>query len=238
MHRASDVGHRVDGAEHVGDMHHARDLHPAVREQRRQRRKVQLAARHDRDETQLGALLLGDQLPRNQIGVMLHLGQQDRVAGAQVGAAPRLRDQVDRLGAVLGEDDFAGRGRADERRDPAPRVLVGLGRLLGDLVDAAMDVRVAGRVVARHRVEHEVGLLGSGGAVEVDQRPLSPGAEDRELLADLPRVEAHTDPIFRSISARSWSRTGSSGMRASTGSKNASTIRRFASRSGRPRAIR
>ncbi len=53
------------------------------------------------------AQLLGEDHPGDDVGVVLHLGEQHGVAGAQVGAAPALRDQVERLGRVLGEDDLA-----------------------------------------------------------------------------------------------------------------------------------
>ena len=69
---------------------------------------------------------LGQHEPGDDVGVVLHLGQDHDVAGAQVAAAPGVGDQVDRLGGVLGEDDLgSGSGRADEaarpRRGPARR---------------------------------------------------------------------------------------------------------------------
>ena len=50
------------------------------------------------------ALLLGQQLPGHQVGVVLHHRHDDQVAGLDVAPAPGLGDQVDRLGRVADED--------------------------------------------------------------------------------------------------------------------------------------
>ena len=48
----------------------------------------QLAVVVDPDPVDLGADALGQLLPGNDVGVVLHLGQHDPVAGADVGGAP------------------------------------------------------------------------------------------------------------------------------------------------------
>ena len=64
----------------------------------------ELAALVDLQVAQLGAALAAEHLPGHEVRVVLHLGDQHRVAGADVRAAPRVGDEVDRLGHVLGED--------------------------------------------------------------------------------------------------------------------------------------
>ena len=49
------------------------------------------AAIVDRNEAQLGAGALGQQLPRHEVGMMLELGQQDGVAGAAGSRCPTNR---------------------------------------------------------------------------------------------------------------------------------------------------
>ena len=56
------------------------------------------------------------------------------------------------------------------RRDGRARALVGLGRLVGRLVDAAVHVGVAQFVVAAHGVDHGVGLERARARVEVGDR--------------------------------------------------------------------
>ena len=69
-----------------------------------------------RNKAQLGAGLLGQQLPRHEVGVMFELCGKDRVAGFDVLQAPAIPDQVDRFGRVARPDDFAMIG-VDEARD-------------------------------------------------------------------------------------------------------------------------
>ncbi len=81
------------------------------------------------------------------------------VAAPDVPAAPRVGDEVDRLGRVAGEDDLVAVGRVDEPRDPGAGLLVGGRRLLADRVDAAMDVGVVLAVVVGDRVDDDARLL-------------------------------------------------------------------------------
>jgi hypothetical protein len=252
--RARDLLDGIDRHQHVRDVHEPDELDASVLEQARQGRAIQLAVVRDRQIADLDPALLAQHVPGHQVRVMFHLGEQDRVAGLEARARPAVRDEVDRLGAVAREHDLARRRGVDEPRDPATRVLVGGGRLLGDPVDPAMDVGVVGRVVAIHRQQNFVGLLRRRGAVEVDQRLVARLAEDRELGAHRPRIEpAHRGgrdrparmtmhhvryPIFFWIASRSCSRTLSSVIRSITGAKNPSTIRRGACGRGSPRAIR
>ena len=60
----------------------------------------------DRDELEVRVLLLGEDLPRDEVRVVLHLGQDDHVAARDVLAAPRVGDEVDRLGRVAHEHDL------------------------------------------------------------------------------------------------------------------------------------
>ena len=69
-----------------------------------------LAHRH---ETQPRAGSLRKELPRHEIAVMLHLGEQNHVAGAKKFSAPGLRHEIDAFGRAAGENDFV---RASPRR--------------------------------------------------------------------------------------------------------------------------
>ena len=112
----------------------------------------------DRDELEVAVALLDEELPRDEVGVMLHLGQDDHVAAIDVPPAPRVGDEVDRLGRVAGEDDLVAVGRVDEPGDLDPGRLVGGGRLLADRVDAAMDVGVVLAVVVGDGVDDDRGF--------------------------------------------------------------------------------
>ena len=51
--------------------------------------------------------------------MVLELGHDDDVAGPEVVEAPRVGDEVERLGPVAREDDLPRRGRVDEARAPS-----------------------------------------------------------------------------------------------------------------------
>ena len=108
---------------------------------------------------QLDAALLLEHEPGHQVGVVLHLGEEDGVALGQVVTRPRVGDEVDGLGDVLGEDHLAVGCGSDEAGDLAPGTLVGSSRLLGDHVDAAVGVRVVRLVDVVHRIEDRARLL-------------------------------------------------------------------------------
>ena len=71
----------------------------------------------DRRPVDLRADPLGQLLPGHEVRVVLHLGEHDAVAGADVGVAPGAGDQVERLGRVADEDDLAAVGGAEVAGD-------------------------------------------------------------------------------------------------------------------------
>ena len=118
--------------------------------------------------------------------MVLHLGEQDAVALADVGVAPGAGDEVDRLGRVADEDHLAPVAGADVVGDGRPRPLVGGGRLGRERVGAAVDVGVVGALVAVDRLDRGQHPLGAGAAVEVgDRLAVDLALERREGGADL-----------------------------------------------------
>ena len=116
----------------------------------------------DRDELEVAVSLLDQDLPRDEVGVVLHLGQDDRVAPPDVAPAPRVGDEVDRLGRVAGEHDLVRiAGASMKRATCCPGVLVGRRRTLADLVDPAVDVGVVLAVERVHRLDDDLPASGS-----------------------------------------------------------------------------
>lgn len=121
-----DLADRDDRAQHVGDVRD-RDQAGAVGEKIQIGAQEQLAIVVNGNHLQLRADLLGQLLPRHDVGVMLKVGDHDLVAGTDVLAAPGLCDQVDRFGGAPGKDDGPARRRAEEVRDCGPGTLVRVG---------------------------------------------------------------------------------------------------------------
>jgi hypothetical protein len=121
---------------------------------------------------------------------MLHLGEHDPVAGADVGASPGPGNEVDRLGRVADEDDLAPVPRSEVVGNGRPGALVGVGRLSGEGVRPAVDVGVMAALVAVDRLDRGEDALGAGAGVEVDERLVADHpAQRRERVADPLDVE-------------------------------------------------
>ena len=74
--------------------------------------------------------------------MMLHDREDDLVAGFDALAPESIGDEVDGLGGVAGEDDLFLAARIEERRHFLARAFVGLGRLIGEIMQPAMHVGV------------------------------------------------------------------------------------------------
>ena len=129
-------------------------------------------------------------MPRHDVRVVLESRDQDPVAFLEVGSSPALRHQVDALGAAAYEDHFPVRRGIDEAADRFACLLEPLGGGLGEPVHTAMDIRVLLLVEAAFGVDDLAGLLGTGGAVEIDQRAAAHVArEDGKVPTHEGRVE-------------------------------------------------
>src|SRR5262249_41750130 len=129
-----------------------------------------LAAVVDRGDAEARALLGAEELPRDDVRVVLEPGDDDLVARADVPPAVALRDQVDRLRRAAQEDDLAwGRG-VQEAAHLLARGLVGIGGPPGERVRRAVDVRVLVLVEMLQTIDDRLGLLGRRAVVEPDQR--------------------------------------------------------------------
>ena len=162
-----DVGDRVDRAGGVRDVADRDELDRAGREMAVEIVELKDALVVDADDLEVRADLLAEHVPRHEVRVMLHLRHDDGVAGADVRAPPRVRDEVHGLGRVLREDRRAG-GPVQPRRDAVARALEELRRLGRQRIDAAMDGAAMVLVVVVHRVEHGLLRLRRRGRVEVD----------------------------------------------------------------------
>ena len=195
--RAGGMGHldhladRVDRSEHVRDVGEGDELGPQVEEDFVDL-ELQEPVVGDGDELQVAVLLLDHELPGDQVGVVLHLGQYDRVAPADVVAAPRVGHEVDRFGCVSDEDDFSRLWGVDQARAAGAGRLVGAGRPLREFVDATVDVRAVFAVVAVDGLDHGQGLETRRGRVQIDERLAEAigRRQDRKVGPDAVWIEA------------------------------------------------
>ena len=99
---------------------------------------------------------------------MLRHRDNDLIALVQEIHAVAVGDEVQRLGRVLGKDDLIVLG-VEELRHGMARTLVGIGGTHRQLVNAAVGVCVLFSIVVDHRVQNLRGVLGRGGAVQIDK---------------------------------------------------------------------
>ena len=111
---------RVDRAERVRDEVRRDDLDvAAARRSRRASRDRARPARRAGSSASSAPVLPAMYCHGHEVRVVLELGDDDEVAGAEVRQPPRVRDEVDRLGRVADEDDLARVGRVERRRAPS-----------------------------------------------------------------------------------------------------------------------
>ncbi len=172
---------RIDGAEDVADVRHA-DNAGAFGEEPSVFIGQQLAAVVHGDDAELDAFAHLQQLPGDDVAVVLHGGDDDLVALAKESFAEAGGEQVDALCGAAGENDFVGAAGVDEAADGLAAGFVEFSSLLGEEVDAAVDVGIDAVVFVGDGVDHAAGFLGRGAVVQVDQRLAVDGAgEDGEI---------------------------------------------------------
>jgi hypothetical protein len=162
-----------------------RSVSARERSERRRRRGDPWARLDDR------AGLLGDQLPRHDVGVVLERRQQDLVAALQAWRALGLRDEVDGLGGAAREDDFARRGGIHEAAHALARCS-NIAWLPGS-AGARRDARWRG-ASSRSRRRPRSTLAGRCDEAALSRNtsglPCTCAREDREVAPHALRVEA------------------------------------------------
>ena len=178
VHELAEVLDRVLNAQDVRDLTHGQDLGLGAH-LGKNFLGGELAGLGGVEVDELGAGLTADLLPRNQVGVVLHDGDDDLVARFEDRGRKALGDQVERLARVAGEDDLVGLGGADDVGDLLTHLCDGLGGLDGQRVQAAQGVGVHALVEVTLGVEHAGGALRGGRAIE--EGDLGVLLEQREL---------------------------------------------------------
>ncbi len=166
MHPSRNLGHRIDGTEHIGGMRH-RHPHRALREQCIERRQFQLQAIaiHFPDFHHRAGLLQTQ--PTTDIGLVVGVGYDDFVARADA-AQDGLRQQKHEPGGGAAHHHFFDVCGIDQLRDGAPRG-EHLGRgLLGRGITGA-QLHTGGQQVVANAVRHPTQHGRTTGVVQVNR---------------------------------------------------------------------
>ena len=167
--------------------------------------------------------------------MVLHLRQEDFVTLRHPGPKA-CSHQVQGFCRASGEDDLR-RCRPYEPGNIFSRVFIEFSRFIRKRMQATVHIGVAVPHQVRHGLDHNLGLLGRGGAIEVDKGTVAdtPG-EDRELRPDGLGIEGHSpDPPMRPCSqARMRPAAAAHWMRSMTSPRKDARSRDRASASGSP----
>ncbi len=177
--QGAEIGH---GTGDVGDMRRGDDP-GALRDEAVQGVEIEAALVGDRQRLDHRTRALGRQLPGDDVAVVLERGEQDLVAGRQAGGQAVGRD-IERHGGAGGEDDVVLLGLADIAGHGGARGVEGGGCLVGQPVDAALDVGAGLGLEAHEGVGGRAADLSGRRVVEEVKGRLG-GREDREVPAQV-----------------------------------------------------
>ena len=150
------------------------------------RLRVQIALGIHLHPFQHHALAFAQEMPRHNIGVMLHDRQHDLIAGLQPRRGPAIGHKVDPLCRTRGEDDLFFRPSLQEPRDGAAHGLILVGGKVRKVVQAPVNIGIFHRIGLRHSVNHNARLLRRCPVVEVDERlAVHRAGQDRKIAPDL-----------------------------------------------------
>ena len=173
-----------DRAEHVGHIGQCHDL--GLRSHRVDHGlRIQIAVHVCIDPFQHRTETFAQEVPGDDVGVVLHHGQNDLVAGLDAGHGPAVGDEIEGLGPVRDEDDLFFGGRSDEACDLGAYCFVIIGRQIGQEMQAAVNVGIFHFVCGVHRINDGLRFLSRRTIVQIDQsRIVHLSRQDREVFAD------------------------------------------------------
>src|SRR5712691_1145438 len=123
----------------------------------------------DRQEDQLRPDALGQQLPRHDITMVLHLGEQNLVTAPDVPGAPGLGDEVDAFGRAAREYDFVRAARVEVFGGAGAGGLKSRRGAVAQFVDTTMDIRIVLLVIVPQSVDDRPRFLRGRRVVQVEQ---------------------------------------------------------------------
>ena len=156
----------VDCAQYIRCMHYA-DQSRTLGKEVAKCLHVQLAALIDGDDTQFYIFTTLQQLPRNNVGVVLHRGNNHLVAIVQKCFAKGVCHKVYRLGSTACEDYLVAVLCIDKALYSFAGILVCIGSLLAQRVHTAVHIGVYATVAIGNAIDDTLRVLRCGSVVEV-----------------------------------------------------------------------
>src|SRR4030095_4146889 len=108
----------------------------------------------ERDHLESCAYLLTQDLPGDNIRVVLHGGDDNLIAPREERSAVALCDQINGLGRPADEDDLTRISSVEESSHRLPGALVGVRCTFAQRMDATMHIRILRRIIPAERIDH------------------------------------------------------------------------------------
>lgn len=186
--RLADRLHIDLGAQHVGQMRNRHQL--GFRPDRvnyllRIKRPGHIAI----DPFQHHALTFTQEVPRHDIGVMLHHAEDDLIARLHPRHGPAIGHHIDAFGGAGIEDNLILIGGIQELGDDAPDAFVLFSCKIRKVVQATVNVGIFFGIGTRDRINHHLGLLRRCAVVQIDQRfAVHLTRQDGKIAADFGHI--------------------------------------------------
>ena len=156
-------------AERIGDVDDANKF-GLIRKERGVGFHIEIARIEHGNDLQDSTRFFGSNLPWHNIRMVLHVGDENLIASGELSFHESMRDKIDPLCRAAHKDNFVLIRRADKLSSFGTSRLVGICRLLAEIVNAAMDVGIFHAVVAVDGLNHGSGLLRCGPVIQKGQR--------------------------------------------------------------------
>ena len=185
----AEFDHRVNRTEGVGNVGESKQFDIAGEPFVDAAHIEEAAITRDWQVNKLNTDFIRQELPRDNVAMVLHLGEEDLVAALEKFISPGMGDEIDALGRAPGEDDLIDAPRIEELRGPGTGSFVGGTGAVTQLVDAAMHIGVVMLVIVQQGIDHLPGFLGRGRVVEIDEVvPIHLLVENGEIPAQVLKV--------------------------------------------------
>ena len=178
MRGSTNFFYGINGSERVRSLRNTDDF-CFFRNQTFQRGNVERTVITHRRNDNFCARAPGNELPRHDVGVMLHFGQQNFVAGAKICAAPTCRHEVYRFRCATRKNAFPRFTRIQENGNAFPRTFEIRRRLLAQPIKPAVNVCVAFCIEITDGINYTLRFLSRCRAVEINRRRILPQKRER-----------------------------------------------------------
>ncbi len=169
MGLVNDFSNGIYCAKRIGDVDDANKF-GLIRKERGIGFHIEIARIEHGNDLQNRARFFSSNLPWHNIRMMLHVGDENLIASGELSFHETMRNKIDSLSRATHEDNFVLIRRADKLGSFGASRLVGVCRLLAEIVNAAMDVGIFQAVVVVDGLNHGNGLLRCGPVIQESQR--------------------------------------------------------------------